>query len=373
MTAAAEGSVAVITGSAGLVGAEAVRRLAALGLDVVGVDNDQRRRLFGPAASTAGERMALERSLSRYRHADIDIREEGPMDDLFATLAGRIAVVIHAAAQPSHDWAARAPAEDFAINATATLALLERVRRHCPGAAFIYMSTNKVYGDRPNRLPLAVFATRYDVAEDCPYHGRGIDEGMGVDQAAHSVFGVSKLAADLMVQEYGRRFALRTTCLRAGCITGPGHRAVALHGFLAHLCATAAAGDTYQVVGFGGRQVRDILHVADLGEAFVRLLERPPAGAVYNIGGGPASTTSVVEALDLCGSLLGREVARRFDDRPRYGDHIWWVTDNGRFAADYPGWRPTRDVPSICSELLDRTGAAGPARSRRSRRVRISS
>jgi CDP-paratose 2-epimerase len=352
------GSVAIVTGSAGLVGAEAVRQFARLGLDVVGIDNDQRRVFFGPQASTLDERMALQREVRGYRHYDMDIRDEAGLSAIFTKFGPEIAVVVHAAAQPSHDWAAHDPATDFAINASATVSLLERARAHCPGAPFIFMSTNKVYGDHPNRLPLVEEATRFEVAPDHPYRPEGIDEGMPIDHAAHSLFGVSKAAADLAVQEYGRRFGMLTACFRAGCITGPGHRGALLHGFLAFLCTTAATGKPYEVIGYKGKQVRDNLHSADLVAAFRRFFEAPRSAAVYNIGGGRGATCSVNEALATCEELLGRPVPATHKEQARYGDHVWWVTDNRRFQADHAGWAPTRSVRDIATELLDRAAAA---------------
>ena len=352
MNASSRGSIAIVTGSAGLVGAEAVRQFAELGLDVIGVDNDQRRVFFGDEASTLEERIALQREVGRYRHVEIDIRDESAMAGLFADIGARVAVVIHAAAQPSHDWAASQPATDFAINATATLGLLNCVLRYCPSALFILMSTNKVYGDHANRLPLVETATRWELLQAHPYFARGIDEDMSIDQCAHSVFGVSKVAADLMTQEFGRRFGIPTVCFRAGCITGPGHRGAFLHGFLAHLCASAATGRPYSIVGHKGKQVRDNLHCSDLAMAFREVFARPRIGAVYNIGGGRQSACSIIEALELCESLTGRAVERHYQEQPRYGDHVWWISDVSRFQADYPGWTPTRDRTAIMTELL---------------------
>lgn len=352
MNSLSRGSVAIVTGSAGLVGAEAVRQFAALGLDVVGIDNDQRRVFFGEAASTRDERIALQREIPRYRHLDIDIRDEGGISGLFADAGADIALVVHAAAQPSHDWAASDPAADFAINATATLGLLNCVRRHCPSALFILMSTNKVYGDHPNRLPLVETVTRWELPEDHAFFARGIDESLSIDQCAHSVFGVSKVAADLMTQEFGRRFRIPTVCFRAGCITGPRHRGAFLHGFLAHLCASAAAGAPYSIIGYKGKQVRDNLHCADLAAAFREVFAAPKIGAVYNIGGGRQGACSIVEALDLCEALTGRAVERAYRDEARFGDHVWWISDVSRFQSDYPLWKPTRDAATIIAELL---------------------
>jgi CDP-paratose 2-epimerase len=292
------------------------------------------------------------REVRGYRHLDLDLRDEDAIEDVLRKYGPDVAVIVHAAAQPSHDWAARAPKIDFGINALATLTLLEGVRTWCPSATFIFMSTNKVYGDQCNRLPMREEETRYWLASDHPFHDTGIDESMSTDQCAHSIFGVSKVAADLMVQEYGRRFGLSTVCFRAGCITGAAHRGASMHGFMAHLCATTRGGRSYSIVGYKGKQVRDILHVSDLVSAFQRFFEAPRSSAVYNIGGGPGSVCSVLEALALCEQILGRRISTSYEPQHRFGDHIWWVTDNRRFQSDYPGWRPTHDIESIAGELL---------------------
>ena len=360
MNPSSRGSLAIVTGSAGLVGAEAVRQFAALGLDVIGIDNDQRRVFFGDEASTRDERLALQREIPRYRHLDLDIRDESGVERVFAEAGANIALVIHAAAQPSHDWAASDPSADFAINAGATLTLLNCVRRHCPSELFIQMSTNKVYGDHPNRLPLEETPTRWEISAGHAYFERGIDESLSIDQCAHSLFGVSKVAADLMTQEFGRRFGIATVCFRAGCITGPRHRGAFLHGFLAHLCASAAAGRPYSIIGYKGKQVRDNLHCADLAAAFREVFAAPGIGAVYNIGGGRGGACSIIEALDLCEALTGQPVARAYQQQARFGDHVWWISDVSRFQDAYPNWKPTRDVKAIVAELLAEAGGAAP-------------
>lgn len=347
------GDVALVTGSLGLVGSASVRRFAALGLAVVGIDSDARQGFFGAEASTAPVRATLEAEVPGYRHHALDLRDEAGIEALLRSLGGRIAVVLHAAAQPSHDWAAGAPKVDFAINAVATLTLLEAVRAHAPEALFLFMSTNKVYGDAPNQLPLVAGATRFALPPAHRFAAHGIDESMSIDQCRHSLFGVSKVAADLMVQEYAQRFGLTAQVFRAGCITGPEHRAVSDHGFLAYLCRRVVAGLPYRVIGHGGLQVRDNLHVEDLAEAFARSVARPQSG-VFNIGGGPGATVSVVEALDLAGRLSGRPPVIEDEAVPRYGDHLWWVSDIRRFAAAYPGWAPTRDTPTLIAGLVER-------------------
>jgi CDP-paratose 2-epimerase len=346
-------SVAVVTGSAGLVGSETVRQFANLGMDIVGIDNDKRGMFFGPDASTFADRVALEREVRRYRHIDIDICDHASIWELFSDIGKEVAVIVHAAAQPSHDWATSDPATDFSINASATLNLLTCVRKFCPSALFIFMSTNKVYGDHVNGLPLIELASRWEIAPEHPYYSRGVDERMSIDQCAHSIFGVSKVAADLMVQEFGRLFGIPSVCFRGGCITGPSHRGTFLHGFLAHLCATSLTGRLYTIVGHKGKQVRDNLYCSDLVAAFREVFATPKVGSVYNIGGGRRTGCSVIEALSICEGLIGRPINTRLVEKPRFGDHVWWITDSSRFQKDYPNWKSTRDARTIIAELLE--------------------
>jgi CDP-paratose 2-epimerase len=346
-------TVAIITGSAGLVGAEAVRFFADEGLDVIGVDNDMRRQFFGDDASTAWQRRSLERDLGpRYVHLDADIRDADAIDGLFRGYGKAVSLVIHAAAQPSHDWAARDPRTDFAVNAQGTLNLLEATRAFAPDAVFLFTSTNKVYGDAPNRLPLVELPTRWEI-DPAHAYADGIREDMSIDHCLHSVFGASKVAADVMVQEYGRYFALRTACFRGGCLTGPGHSGTKLHGFLAYLVKCAATGTPYTVFGYKGKQVRDNIHSADLVKALDCVFRRPGFGEVYNVGGGRFSHCSMLEAIGLCEEITGRPMAWTYDDAARSGDHIWYVSDLSRFQADYPEWSPQYDVPAICREIYD--------------------
>jgi len=348
-----EGSTALVTGALGLVGAAAVRRFLAHGLDVVGVDNDMRAEFFGPAASNRPNLAALERHGRRYRHRDIDIRDGEAMEALLAELGPQTTVIVHAAAQPSHDWAATHPLVDWEINATATLRLLEAFRRHAPQARFLFMSTNKVYGDLPNRLPLHAEGDRLELDASHPYHAHGIDESMSIDQSRHSHFGVSKAAADLMVQEYAAKFGLATTVFRAGCLTGEDHHGAKAHGFLAYLASVARRGEAYEIIGHGGRQVRDNLHADDLAEAFVAVLEAPPMSGVFNMGGGRPSSVSILEALEIAGDILGRPVPTTFADSARFGDHAWWITDTRSFQRAYPDWRPRRTGREIIAGLLE--------------------
>lgn len=346
-------SVAVITGSAGLIGSEAALYFAAQGMTIVGIDNDMRRTFFGDDASTYWQRQRLEATLgARYRHHDLDIRDAAAMNQLFATYGADIALVLHAAAQPSHDWAARDPQTDFGVNANGTLNLLEATRHHAPEAVFIFTSTNKVYGDTPNRLPLLEQAHRWEIDPQHTYAG-GIREDMSIDGTLHSLFGASKVAADVLVQEYGRYFGLYTACFRGGCLTGPYHSGTQLHGFLAYLMKCAATGTPYTVFGYKGKQVRDNIHSSDLIRAFDHFFRAPRRAAVYNIGGGRSSNCSMLEAIDLCQAITGRALSWQLSDQNRIGDHIWWISDLGRFQADYPAWQLQYDVPRILQEIYD--------------------
>lgn len=344
-------SVAIITGSAGLIGGEAVRFFSAQGLDVVGIDNDMRRVFFGDEASTAWNRKRLEQEIEGYRHVDADIRDEEALTRLFRHYGRDIAVVIHTAAQPSHDWAARDPHTDFSINALATLLLLEATRRYCPEAVFIFTSTNKVYGDTPNRLPLIERESRYEVSPDHPFAEHGIDETMSIDQTLHSLFGASKVAADVLVQEYGGYFGMKTGCFRGGCLTGPNHAGTQLHGFLAYLMRCTLTGDPYTIFGYKGKQVRDNIHASDLINAFWHFFQQPRIGPVYNIGGGRHANCSMLEAIDLCERLAGRPLSRTYTETNRTGDHVWWVSDIRRFQENYPDWRLTYTIDSILQEI----------------------
>jgi CDP-paratose 2-epimerase len=344
-------SIAIITGSAGLVGSEAASFFAAQGLDIIGIDNDMRRRFFGDEASTRWNRVRLERQLaSQYRHLDLDIRDQVGIDSLFARYGSAIDLVIHTAAQPSHDWAAREPLTDFSVNALGTLHLLEAVRRHSPNAVFIFTSTNKVYGDAPNRLPLVEHTTRWEIDAEHTY-ADGIREDMPIDQSTHSLFGASKVAADILVQEFGRYFGMQTACFRGGCLTGPSHSGTQLHGFLAYLMKCAVTDSPYVVFGYEGKQVRDNIHSADLIAAFDEFFRNPRSGAVYNIGGGRFSNCSLIEAICLCEQIVGREIRWQYSHQNRTGDHKWWISDNGRFRQDYPGWQLRHDVRQILQEI----------------------
>jgi CDP-paratose 2-epimerase len=345
--------VVVITGSAGLIGSEAAEYFTEKGFDVVGIDNDMRQAFFGPEASTAWNRQRLESKLnSSYQHKDIDIRDKDNILRLFKRYSDDIKVVIHTAAQPSHDWAAQEPFTDFTINANGTLNLLEATRQYAPDAVFIYTSTNKVYGDTPNRLPLVEKDTRWEIPDGHVY-ADGITETMSIDQSMHSLFGASKASADLIVQEYGRYFDLKTVSFRGGCLTGPSHSGTQLHGFLAYLMKCAATGTPYTVFGYKGKQVRDNIHSADLIKAFYEFYKSPRIAEVYNIGGGRYSNCSMLEAIDICEKITGRELDWQYSEQNRAGDHIWWISGLEKFMSHYPNWKIEYDVPQILQEIYD--------------------
>jgi len=344
-------SVAVVTGSAGLIGGEAVRFLHEQGLDIVGVDNDMRSYFFGPDASTRWQNEQLVAQLSRYRAVDIDIRDSAAVSSLFRSHRGAVELVVHCAAQPSHDWAAREPVTDFSINAAGTLNLLEATRAHAPGASFAFLSTNKVYGDAANELPMVETPTRWEVDPSHPYAEHGIDESMRVDQSKHSLFGASKLAADVLVQEYGRYFGLRTASFRGGCLTGPQHSGAELHGFLAYLVRCAVTGRPYTIFGYKGKQVRDNIHSYDFVTALWEFHRAPRCGAVYNLGGSRHSNCSVLEAIALIEEVTGHEIEYALSREARQGDHIWWISDVRRFRADYPHWQYRYDLRGMVEEI----------------------
>ena len=346
-------SIAIITGSAGLVGSEAACFFAKLGMTVFGIDNDMRRHFFGEGASTSWNRQRLEAELGNaYRHYDIDIRDAEAMERIFRQHSGSIDLIIHAAAQPSHDWAARDPMTDFSINATGTLNLLEAARKNAPQAPFIFVSTNKVYGDTPNRLPLQELEKRWEIDPEHVY-ADGIREDMSIDHCLHSLFGASKVAADVLVQEYGRYFGLKTACFRGGCVTGPNHSGTELHGFLAYLMKCAISGAPYTVFGYRGKQVRDNIHSADLIRVFYHFFKAPRAGEVYNIGGGRFSNCSMLEAIDLSQEIANRDLNWSYSEQNRTGDHIWWISANDKFMQHYPSWQLEYDVSRILKEIYE--------------------
>ena len=347
-------SVVVVTGSAGLIGSEAVAHFAAQGHEVVGIDNDFRSRFFGPEASTTWNRRALEAAFPRqYVHVDADIRDADAIDGVFSRYGKRIALVIHAAAQPSHDWAARDPITDFTVNANGTLMLLEATRKHATDAVFIFTSTNKVYGDAPNELPLIELERRWELDRAHP-SWEGIDEEMRIDRSTHSVFGASKVAADVLVQEYGRYFSMPTAVFRCGCLTGPNHSGTQLHGFLAYLMKCTATGMPYTVFGYKGKQVRDNIHSFDLVTAFEQFFHAPRCGEVYNAGGTRSSNCSMLEAIEMCEEIAGRRLAWTYVEQNRIGDHIWYITDMRKFESHYPAWTRRHDLRSLLVDIYER-------------------
>lgn len=350
-------AVAIVTGSGGLIGAETVRRFAHEGFTVVGIDNDMRGYFFGNEASTKWAVEKLKTGLSRYIHYDVDIRNFEGLQAIFQEYNTDIKLVVHCAAQPSHDWACREPLTDFSINANGTLHLLELTRLSCPDAPFIFTSTNKVYGDAPNLLPHIELDTRWEIEPAHKYARDGIDESMPIDQSKHSLFGASKVSADVMVQEYGRYWGLKTVCFRGGCLTGPGHSGTELHGFLSYLMRCALTGDQYKVFGYKGKQVRDNIHSKDLVECFYQFYGNPRSGEVYNIGGGREVNCSLLEAADTCKAITGSTLNSLYVDQNRNGDHIWWISDTKRFRSHYPEWKPRYDIRTILEEIaveLDR-------------------
>jgi CDP-paratose 2-epimerase len=345
--------VAIISGAGGLIGSEAVDHFVAAGLDVVGIENDMRARFFGPESSTSHVTTRLVESYpAEFRWENVDIRDAEAVERIFRQHAGQIELVVHTAAQPSHDWAASEPQTDFGVNANGTLNLLEAARAHSPDAPFVFCSTNKVYGDTPNRLPLQDLEKRLELPEDHHYFN-GIDTSMSIDSSTHSLFGVSKCAADLLVQEYGRYFEMPTVAFRGGCLTGPQHAGAKLHGFLAYLMKCTVTGTPYTVFGYDGKQVRDNIHSADLIAAFDAYRQAPRPAAVYNIGGGRFSNCSMLEAIDACERIAGRELQWEMGEEPRIGDHRWWISDLAPFKADYPEWRLRYGIEEILQEMYE--------------------
>jgi len=343
--------VAVVTGSAGLIGAETVRFFADKGLKIFGIDNDMRKYFFGEEASTEWSRKKLEETIPQYSHISADIRNTEEINRIFAEIGKQVDVVIHTAAQPSHDWAAKEPMTDFSVNATGTLVLLEAVRKYCPDSVFIFTSTNKVYGDAPNNLPLVEKDTRWELDSSHPYYENGIDESMSIDQNKHSLFGASKVAADILVQEYGRYFGMKTGVFRGGCLTGGGHSGTELHGFLSYLMRCCIERRKYTIYGYKGKQVRDNIHSWDLVNMFWHFFQNPKYGAVYNVGGSRHSHCSMLEAISLCEDISGKKLSYEYNESNRIGDHIWYVSDVSKFRRDYPAWNFRYDLNTILEEI----------------------
>lgn len=348
-------SIALITGSSGLIGSETAKFFHDKGLDIIGVDNNMREYFFGADGSTNWNTQSLQKNLKRFKHYSQDIRDLSSMEKLFQEHAKDIKVVIHTAAQPSHDWAAREPFTDFTVNANGTLVLLECARKFSPNASFIFTSTNKVYGDTPNYLPLVEQKNRWELDPSHKYAEFGIDESMSIDQSKHSIFGASKVAADVMVQEYGRYFGMNTAVFRGGCLTGPAHSGAELHGFLAYLVKCAITGKQYTIFGYKGKQVRDNIHSYDLVNAFWHYFQKPRSAEVYNAGGSRHSNCSMLEAIQIIEGLVGKRMNYTHSDQARSGDHIWWVSDVRKFQNHYPEWKYKYDIHGILKEIVDAT------------------
>ncbi len=347
--------IVLVTGSAGLIGSESVRFFCNRGYTVVGIDNNMRRVFFGEDASTEWNRIRLiEEYGERYIHYGADIRDQNTIAEIFKTYGTDISLIIHTAAQPSHDWAAKDPYMDFSVNANGTLVLLENTRQISPEAVFIFCSTNKVYGDTPNYLPLVEQEFRWEIDSNHTYY-RGIDESMSIDQSKHSLFGASKVAADVLVQEYGRYFNMKTASFRGGCLTGPSHSGTKLHGFLSYLMKCTMTGDKYQVFGYKGKQVRDNIHSFDLVNAFYHFYQAPRVAEVYNIGGSRFSNCSMLEAIQYCEAITEKKLNWSYVETNRIGDHIWWISDIKKFSNHYPHWDLTYAVSDILKEIYDQS------------------
>jgi CDP-paratose 2-epimerase len=344
--------VALITGSGGLIGSESVSFLADKFDLIIGIDNDLRSYFFGESASTNWNVERLKLRFTNYVHRNIDIRAYDNLSTVFQEYGNDLSLVIHTAAQPSHDWAANEPITDFTVNANGTLNLLELTRLYCPGAVFIFTSTNKVYGDNPNFLPLEEKDLRFEIVESHDYFKNGIDERMSIDFCKHSVFGASKVAADIMVQEYGRYFGLKTGVFRGGCLTGPNHSGAQLHGFLAYLMKCCIDKKPYYIFGYKGKQVRDNIHSYDLVNMFWHFYQEPREGEVYNAGGGRFSNCSMLEAISLCQELTGNKLEYFYQENNRIGDHIWYISDISKFKSHYPNWWYTYDIKDTLAEMF---------------------
>jgi len=346
-------NIALVTGSAGLIGSESVAFFSDKFDLVIGIDNNLRQYFFGTDGSTDWNRERLKDQYSNYQHFTADIRKVEELDPIFRQFGADIKLIVHTAAQPSHDWAAREPFTDFSVNANGTLNLLEMNRQHCPEAVFIFTSTNKVYGDNPNFLPLIETDTRWEIDASHPYFENGIDEFMSIDHTKHSLFGASKVAADILVQEYGRYFGMKTGVFRGGCLTGPNHSGAQLHGFLSYLMKCAITGNHYTIFGYKGKQVRDNIHSYDLVNMFWHFYQNPRAGEVYNAGGGRHANCSMLEAITLCEEISGNKMSYSYSETNRIGDHIWYISDLSKFKSHYPDWTWQYDLRQTLEQMHD--------------------
>ena len=343
--------IVLITGAGGLIGSETAYFFHGKGYRIIGVDNNMRKKMYGHDGDISWRLAQLNRELRNYEHHDIDFRNKTLVEKILARYKSNIALIVHAGAQPSHDWAARYPAEDYSINASGTFEMLEAARKYCPEAVFVFTSTNKVYGDHPNSLPFDELESRYEISKNHRY-ADGIDENMSIDQTTHSIFGASKVAADILVQEYGRYFGMKTACFRGGCLTGPGHSGVQEHGFLAFLAKCCMSERPYRILGYKGKQVRDNIHSYDFANAIYHFFKNPNSGEVYNIGGGRHSNCSVLEAIALCEQKSGKKMNVSYDEQHRTADHIWWISDMRKFRNHYPGWQYRYGIEDIIGELI---------------------
>tara|TARA_S200000501_G_scaffold378215_1_gene439763 strand:- start:1426 stop:2472 length:1047 start_codon:yes stop_codon:yes gene_type:complete len=345
-------SVVLITGSNGLVGSESVNFFCDKGFDVVGIDNDLRSYFFGKKASTKWLIKLLLKRNKKFKSYNTDIRNFSNLEKIYRKYGKKIKLVIHCAAQPSHDYGKNYPFIDFNVNATGTLNLLQLTKKYCTNSPFIFMSTNKVYGDNPNRLIFTKNKTRFEIRRKDKFY-EGIDEKFSIDNCTHSFFGVSKTYADLIVQEYGKNVGLKTVCFRAGCITGPKHSGAELHGFLSYLVKKCISDKSYKIIGYSGRQVRDNIHSYDLVKCFWEFFKDPRHGEVYNIGGGRYSNCSIIEAINFLESKTGLKIKKNYVKKNRVGDHIWYITDNSKFKKDYPNWNQKYNTEKIINELIE--------------------
>jgi len=344
-------SVVLITGSCGLVGSDSVKFFSSKGFDVVGIDNNFRLKLFGKDGDINWIKNKLIKEHKNYKHKNIDIRNYSALEKIFQKYKNSFKLVIHSAAQPSHDWAKTKPFVDFGINALGTLNILNLTKKYSNNASFIFMSTNKVYGDNPNLLPLQELQSRWEISKKHKYF-KGINESMNIDNCIHSFFGTSKSYADLIVQEYGKNAGLKTVSFRAGCITGPNHSGAKLHGFLSYLVKSSLSKKTYSIFGYKGKQVRDNIHSHDLVQCFWNYFQKPSIGEVYNIGGGRTSNCSVIEALNLVESIANIKIKKKYNKENRIGDHIWYVSDTKKFRKNYPNWKQKYNTKKIIEELI---------------------
>jgi len=346
-------NIAIITGSGGLIGSQSVKYFSQKFDRVIGIDNDSRKYFFGEEASTKASSDRLLADFDNFEHENVDIREQKDIFKIFEKYGSDIKLIVHTAAQPSHDWAAKEPFTDFTINANGTLVMLEATRQFCPKAVFIFTSTNKVYGDTPNYLPLVELENRWEISEEHPFYKKGIDESMSIDHSKHSLFGASKVAADVLVQEYGRYFGMFTGVFRGGCLTGPNHAGTELHGFLSYLMKCCISGRRYTIFGYKGKQVRDNIHSYDLIQMFDAFYQTPRIAEVYNAGGSRFSNCSMKEAITICEKITGNKMNYGYDEQNRIGDHIWYISDISKFKNHYPTWEQKYNVDDILNQIFE--------------------